>query len=144
MDLYRYRLLFYIEGRTHEPEIFVSDQDALRTRALEFMPLKPVWFQMMLVLAGGVCHGYAIRREVEERTGGRVRLWPTTLYGSLAKMEDAGLIEETEAEPVGQEDEIERVFYNLTPLGQAVLAAETERLDELVRLSRTRLNAAAP
>ena len=110
-----------------------------RDQIEDFLPLKPVWFQMMLVLAGGVRHGYAIRREVEERTGGAVRLWPTTLYGSLAKMEEAGLIEETDAEPVGEEDDIDRVFYRLTPPGRAVLSAETERLAELVRVSRTRL-----
>lgn len=114
----------------------------VQQRAREFLPLKPVWLQMLLALAGGVRHGYAIRVEVEERTGGAVRLWPTTLYGSLAKMSDAGLIEEADAEPVGETDEIDRVFYRLTPLGRTVLVAETERLDELVRLSRSRIAAA--
>lgn len=114
----------------------------LEQRVGEFLPLKPVWLQMLLALAGGVRHGYAIRLEVEERTGGAVRLWPTTLYGSLAKMSDAGLIEEADAEPVGERDEIDRVFYRLTPLGRTVLAAETERLEELVRLSRSRIAAA--
>ena len=111
----------------------------LQRDALEFVPLKPVWFQMMLVLEGGVRHGYAIRREVEDRTGGAVRLWPTTLYGSLAKMEEAGLIEETAAESLKRDDDIDRVFYRLTALGRAVLGAETERLEELVQVSRTRM-----
>lgn len=116
----------------------MTASDDLRPQAREFLPLKPVWFQMMLVLAGGVRHGYAIRREVEERTAGSVRLWPTTLYGSLARMEEAGLIAETEGS-VGEEDDIDRVFYRLTRLGRAVLSAETERLAELVRVSRTRM-----
>lgn len=121
------------------PEREMAESEEAGPDVQEFVPLKPVWFQMMLVLAAGVRHGYAIRREVEERTGGTVRLWPTTLYGSLAKMEDAGLIEETDAEPVGEDDEIDRVFYRLTSLGRAVLSAETERLEELVRVSQTRL-----
>jgi DNA-binding PadR family transcriptional regulator len=110
----------------------------LRRQALDFVPIKPVWFQMLLVLAGGVRHGYAIRREVEERTDGAMRLWPTTLYGSLSKMEEAGLIEEVDDEPSGGDDDIDRVFYRLTALGRTVLLAETERLEELVRLSRAR------
>lgn len=113
----------------------------LQRQALDFVPLKPVWFQMLLVLAGGVRHGYAIRREVEERTGGAMRLWPTTLYGSLSKMEDAGLIEEVDPETSSGDDDIDRVFYQLTALGRTVLLAETERLEDLVRLSRTRATA---
>lgn len=104
----------------------------------DFLPLKSNWFQMLLSLAGGESHGYAIRREVEERTGGRVRLWPATLYGSLARMEEERLIEEVDAadEP---DDDLDRVYYRLTPLGRAVLESETERLEELVRFSRARM-----
>lgn len=120
----------------------MGHDDDLRARAESFIPLKPVWFQMLLVLAGGVRHGYGIRSEVEERTGGAMRLWPTTLYGSLTRMEEAGLIEESDAEPVGADDGIDRIFYQLTPLGREVLAAETESMAELVRLSRSRLRTA--
>ena len=121
-----------------------DDAGATETRVEPFLPLKPTWFQMMVVLAGGVRHGYAIRREVEDRTDGSIRLWPTTLYGSLSRMEQAGLIEEAEEEPVGEDDAVDRVFYRLTPLGRAVLSAETERLHDLVRLSRARIAATGP
>lgn len=120
----------------------MDQSEDTKARAEQFLPLKPVWFQMLLVLADGVRHGYAIRGEVEERTGGTIRLWPTTLYGSLARLEESGLIEVTDEVPVGEEDDIDRVFYRLTPLGRATLAAETKRLDELVHLSRARLAAA--
>ena len=120
----------------------MGERTDLQSQALEFLPLKPIWFQMLLVLAGGVRHGYAIRREVEQRTDGAVRLWPTTLYGSLSKMEEAGLIEEVEDAPADGDDDIDRVFYRLTALGRTVLLVETERLEELVRLSRTRTSAA--
>lgn len=105
--------------------------------AREFLPLKPTWFHILLTLAGGETHGYAIRQEVEERTGGAVVLWPTTLYGALSRLEDAGLIEET-ADRSGRDDDVQRRFYRLTTGGRAVLAAETDRLASLVRESRAR------
>jgi len=99
-----------------------------------FLPLKPVWFHILLTLSEQPTHGYAIRQAVDARTGGRIQLWPTTLYGSIADLEDAALIDEwTPAEP---SDEVSRRFYRLTPLGRRVLRAETERLEHLVRLAR--------
>jgi len=110
-------------------------------RIEEMLPLKPVWFQMMVALAGGATHGYRIRQEVEQRTERRTRLWPTTLYGTLARMEEAELIEEV-APPAGDsEDDVVRIYYRLTELGREVLVAETSRLEALVRLSRTRIAA---
>jgi DNA-binding PadR family transcriptional regulator len=99
-----------------------------------FLPLKPVWFHILLTLSGQPAHGYAIRQAVETRTSGQVKLWPTTLYGSIGDMEDAGLLEEWE--PADVDDELARRFYRLTPLGRRVLLAETERLESLVRLAR--------
>ncbi len=107
------------------------------TRARAFLPLKPVPFHVLLTLAGAEAHGYAIRQEVEARTDGAIRLWPTTLYGTLATLEDDGLIEETDLVD-GPADEVQRRFYRLTALGRAVLAAETDRLAALVRESRAR------
>jgi len=104
-----------------------ADVDAL-------LPLKPVWFHVLLTLAEQPTHGYAIRQAVETRTDGRIRLWPTTLYGSIGQLEDAGLIEEWE--PAEVRDDLPRHFYRLTPLGRRVLLAETERLESLVHLVR--------
>ena len=107
------------------------------------LPLKPVWFHILLTLASGERHGYAIRQEVEERTGGAVRLWPTTLYGALARLEAESLIEESPGES-GPDDDIQRRFYRLTPGGQSVLAAETDRMADLVRESRARQSRVRP
>ena len=116
---------------------------AKSTRVDGFLPLKPVRFHVLLTLAGGESHGYAIRQEVEARTGGAVRLWPTTLYGALAQLEDDGLIEET-AGAGGPADEVQRRYYLLTSFGREVLAAETDRLAALVQVSRARQSGSRP
>lgn len=100
--------------------------------------LDPKSFQMLVALAGGPRHGYAIRQEVEARTEGAVRLWPATLYGTLAELAERGLIEETES-PGGEDDDARRRYYALTAVGRKVVAEEAARLDKLVRLARTRL-----
>src|SRR5262245_34791679 len=86
-----------------------------------FLPLKPVWFHILLTLSEQPTHGYAIRQTVESRTEGRIRLWPTTLYGSIGEIEDAGLIEEWQ-QPDAR-DELGRRSYRLTMLGRSVLRA---------------------
>ncbi|MEJ2216723.1 MAG: PadR family transcriptional regulator [Gemmatimonadota bacterium] len=100
--------------------------------------LDPKSFQMLVTLAGGPRHGYAIRQEVEARTEGAVRLWPATLYGTLAELVDRGLIEETES-PGGPDDDARRRYYALTAAGRKLVAAEAARLEELARLARRRL-----
>lgn len=107
------------------------------------LPLKPVWFHILLTLASGERHGYAIRQEVEDRTDGAVKLWPTTLYGALARLEAESLIEESPGEH-GPNDDIQRRFYRLTAGGHAVLAAETDRMADLVRESRARQSRVRP
>ena len=99
------------------------------------LPLKPAWFHILLTLAEEPAHGYAVRKAVEERTGGAVRLWPTTLYGALADLSAAGFIEEDEAE-TEPEDNLGRIRYRLTEAGDRVLEAETNRLADLVRTAR--------
>ena len=99
-----------------------------------FVPLKPAWFHILLTLSEQPTHGYAIRQAVDARTDGRIRLWPTTLYGTIGHMEDAGLIEEWT--PAEIRDDLPRRFYRLTAFGRRVLLAETERLEHLVRLAR--------
>ena len=99
-----------------------------------FLPLKTNWFHIMLSLAGGEQHGYAIMNEVSERTGGKIRLWPATLYGTLKRLIETGLIEETDERPAPELDDARRRYYKLTRLGKRVLDAETARLEELVRI----------
>jgi DNA-binding PadR family transcriptional regulator len=101
-------------------------------RPEDFLPLKPHWFHVLLSLAGEGQHGYAIMQEVLDRTGGKVRLWPATLYGTLKRLMDSDLIAESESRP--EDDDPRRKYYRLTPLGRRVLDAESERLEELVRI----------
>lgn len=98
-----------------------------------FLPLKLQWFHILLALAGEEQHGYGIMQEVLERTTGKVHLWPATLYGSIKRMIEADLIEESNARPAPELDDARRRYYRLTRLGRRVLDAECERLQELVR-----------
>lgn len=98
------------------------------------MPLKAHWFHVILSLAGEEQHGYGIMQEVLERTGGKVRLWPATLYGTLKRLMDEELIEESGDRPAAELDDARRRYYRLTRLGRRVLAAETARLEDLVRV----------
>jgi DNA-binding PadR family transcriptional regulator len=98
-----------------------------------FFPLKTQWFHILLSLAGGEQHGYGIMQEVLNRTTGKVRLWPATLYGSIKRLIEAGLIEESDERPAPELDDARRRYYRLTALGKLVLDAECERLQELVR-----------
>jgi DNA-binding PadR family transcriptional regulator len=103
-----------------------------------FIPLKAQWFQIMLSLAGGEQHGYGIMQEVLGRTHGKVRLWPATLYGSIKRLIEADLIEESDERPAPELDDARRRYYRLTALGRRVLDAECERLQELVRTIRVK------
>lgn len=107
-------------------------------RLQAFLPLKTQWFHIMLSLAGGEQHGYGIMQEVLQRTTGKVRLWPATLYGSIKRMIEAELIEESNERPAPEVDDARRRYYRLTELGRRVLDAECERLQELVRTIQTK------
>jgi len=98
-----------------------------------FIPLKTNWFHIMLALATGEQHGYGIMQDVLNRTMGKVRLWPATLYGSIKRLIEAGLIEESNERPAPEFDDARRRYYRLTALGKSVLEAECDRLRELVR-----------
>jgi DNA-binding PadR family transcriptional regulator len=103
-----------------------------------FLPLKPHWFHVLLSLADQEQHGYGIMQEVLQRTDGKVRLWPATLYGTLKRLIDEELIEESEERPAPELDDARRRYYRLTRLGGRVLAAESERLEDLVRVIRAK------
>jgi DNA-binding PadR family transcriptional regulator len=99
-----------------------------------FLPLKPNWFHVLLSLADQEQHGYGIMQEVLERSGGKIRLWPATLYGTLKRLIDEDLIAESDRRPAPEADDPRRKYYRLTALGRRVLAAESERLEDLVRV----------
>ena len=103
-------------------------------KAENFLPLKTNWFHILLSLASEDQHGYGIMQEVLDRTGGKVRLWPATLYGSLKRLIEAGLIEESSNRAAHEFDDPRRRYYRLTRLGRRVLDAESARLQELVRI----------
>lgn len=107
----------------------------------KYLPLKGAWYHILLSIAGGEQHGYAIRKRVETLSEGKVRLWPTTLYGSIRQLTEDGIIEETESPPVPDDDDPRRRYYRITPLGREVLEAETSRLETLVRTARAISNA---
>jgi DNA-binding PadR family transcriptional regulator len=102
------------------------------------LPLKAAWLHVLLADAGGHHHGYVIRREVEQRTQGRIRLCPATLYGTLTKLTEAGLLEEADVPPAEvPDDDSRRRYYRITKLGDRVLEAEKNRLEALIEYART-------
>ena len=103
-----------------------------------FLPLKPHWFHVLLSLADDDQHGYGIMQEVLNRTDGKVRLWPATLYGTLKRLTDDDLIEESGARPAPDQDDARRRYYRLTKLGRRVLNAECHRLEDLVSVIRAK------
>jgi DNA-binding PadR family transcriptional regulator len=109
-----------------------------RPEPSDFLPLTPAIAHILLALADEDRHGYAIMQEVERITDGAVRMGPGTLYGTLKRMIASGLIEEAEERPDPALDDERRRYYMATPLGRAVLAAETERMARLVGAARAK------
>ena len=105
-----------------------ADVDAL-------LPLPAAAFHILLALVGGDCHGYGIIQEVAARTNGALRLGPGTLYRTIQRLLEQGLIEEPR-KPSRSGTDPRRRYYRITPFGTAVARAETHRLSELVRLAR--------
>ena len=95
-------------------------------------------FHILAVVARQPLHGYAIRQEVEAATGGAVRLWPATLYGSLAALAASGLLTETTS-PAGADDDPRRRYYAITPAGRKALRAEADRLGALAQWAHGQL-----
>ena len=104
----------------------------------EFLPLPASVMHIVVALADGEKHGYAIMRDVADVSGGTVRMGSGTLYGSIKRMLDQGLIEETEERPDPALDDQRRRYYRLTEVGQRVGAAEQQRLAALVDAARLR------
>ena len=109
-----------------------------RAEVEALLPLPPATFHILVALADQDRHGYAIIQDVEERTGGSLRLSAGTLYRSIARMVEQGLIREVQVRPRALFDDARRRYYRVTPFGLAVARAEMRRLTELVRLARAR------
>ena len=106
------------------------------------LPLPPAVFHILIALGEGEKHGYAVMQEVADRTDGQVRMSPGTLYGSIRKMLDDGLIEESFRRAAVLNNDERRRYYRLTKFGRTVAAAEAERLAAL--LHHARLNGLVP
>jgi DNA-binding PadR family transcriptional regulator len=100
-------------------------------------PLPAAAFQIMLALSAGDLHGYAIMREVEEQTGGRLRLGPGTLYGSIQALLEGKLIEEVDR-PGDAEERERRRYYRLNVAGRKLMRSEAEKMADVLRVARAR------
>jgi DNA-binding PadR family transcriptional regulator len=104
------------------------------------LPLTPAMFHVLVALADGDRHGYAVIQDVSARTGGRVEIGTGTLYGIIKRLLADGLVIESKRRPAAGEDDERRRYYRLTLFGTQVVAAETARLEEMVHAARaTRL-----
>jgi DNA-binding PadR family transcriptional regulator len=108
----------------------------------QLLPFTPVTLNILLALADEERHGYGIGVEVRERTGGKMRLGPGTLYGTLKRVVDGGLVEESDSLPeeldagTRRYDAERRRYYRLTGFGERVLGAELARLQRVVRTAQ--------
>ena len=105
-------------------------------RPESYLPLTPATFQILMALVGGERHGYAIMREVAERSDGTVRLGPGTLYGTLKRLLELGLVAESGERADPETDDERRRYYRITKLGLSTARAEARRLEQLVRAAR--------
>jgi len=103
------------------------------------LPLPLPMFYMLLALASGDRHGYALKREILQRTGGKLNLGSGVLYGSINKMLEQGLIEESDERPDPHLDDERRRYYRITPFGRRVAQAEAARVRELAQFAEQRL-----
>src|SRR2546425_9280378 len=99
-------------------------------------PLTPAVLHILLALSTQERHGYGIMKEVESDSQGKVKMGPGTLYGSIGRMIEAGLIRESDKRVDPEMDDERRIYYKITGLGQATLAAELERYREVVAVAK--------
>ena len=108
-----------------------NDVDAL-------LPLQKGTFHILMALGDGELHGYAIIQDIATRTNGEIRLSAGTLYRSIQRMLEQGLIVESSLRPEPEEDDERRRYYKITPFGSAVIRAELRRLTQLIKLARAK------
>ncbi len=100
------------------------------------LPLQPASFHILVALSDEDRHGYAIMREVADRTGGDVKLTAATLYRSIQRLLDQRLIVEIDERPAPEHDDERRRYYRITPFGREVARAESRRLAQMLKLAR--------
>jgi DNA-binding PadR family transcriptional regulator len=110
----------------------------------QMLPLSLPVFHMLLSLTEGERHGYALKREILQRTDKRINLGSGALYGAINKMLEQGLIVESDERPDPHLDDERRRYYRITHLGRRVIQAEVARLRELVQLAQVRLGIPDP
>ena len=120
---------------SHQEGAIVTKRQAGRPPEA-YLPLPPATFHILLALADGELHGYAIMKGVAARSEGSVRLGPGTLYGALKRLLAAGLVEEGGERADPERGDERRRYYRLTRLGLSVARAEARRLDAMVRAAR--------
>jgi DNA-binding PadR family transcriptional regulator len=99
------------------------------------LPLKPIELLILTMLSGGERHGYGIRQDIIDHTGGRIALEAGNLYRHIRKLESEKLVTETEPRAVPGDDDERRIYYRLLPFGRRVLAAEVRRLRALIAVA---------
>jgi DNA-binding PadR family transcriptional regulator len=104
----------------------------------DFTPLRPVEFEILLVLSGGESHGYGIIKEAGERSGGDNRIETGTLYRALRRLTSEGLVVPTDRRPAPESDDERRRYFAITPFGREVAATEARRLAAQVDTARAR------
>lgn len=107
----------------------------MSNRKKRIQPLNHSEFHILLALADEDRHGYGIMREVEERSGGTVRLGPGTLYGAIKRLMSAGMVEESGERPAEEDDQRRRCYYRLTTRGAEAAMEEADRLAALVHVA---------
>jgi DNA-binding PadR family transcriptional regulator len=123
----------------HDRSLLLGEEplSAAQSNAEPLGPLTPAMFHVLLALAGDDLHGYAILKEVELRTGGKVRLSTGTLYGIIKRLLADGMIVELRSRPSETDDERRR-YYRLTSQGRQAATSEAERMDEILSIARSR------
>src|SRR4051812_2699686 len=113
--------------------------DRINRREVDgLLPLPAATFHILMAVADQDRHGYAIIQDVAMRTGGELKLSAGTLYRSIQRMLEQGLLVETRERPDPDNDDERRRYYRITPLGTAVARAEARRLSDLIRMARAR------
>jgi DNA-binding PadR family transcriptional regulator len=108
----------------------------MQTEIEALLPLPPATFHILVALAGDDRHGYAVIQDISARTNGEVQLSAGTLYRSIQRMLEQGLISESRQRPARALDDERRRYYRLTPFGTAVARAEARRLTQMLKLAR--------
>lgn len=108
----------------------------MNTEADDLLPLPPVTFHILVALADEDRHGYAIMQDIAQRTDGALKLGAGTLYRSVQRMLEQGLVTEVSTRPAPEMDDERRRYYRITPFGRTVAKAEARRLAQMLKLAR--------